>query len=328
MSIQFKILGGRTRDNAALVTVDNGRGRTELLFDCGEGCLDGLGKGRRRTIDGVFFSHFHMDHIAGFDGFFRHTFGRNTMPNRVWGPQGTGAVMQHRFQGFVWNMLGSRQAHWIVEDIAPERITTARFELSEAFAVRHDEGTRPFTGRVWETDDFTVDAVVMDHGTDSIAYILRETPRINVDMDRLAAMGLTPGPWMQALKGDAEIVMVGDQARDLGPLRSELLVETPGASIAYFTDFYLDEAGIERVAPLLSGCDTLVCEAQYRHADLDLARRNHHMTATLTAQLARAAEVGHLVLFHISERYEIPDQDDLLAEAQAIFPATSFPDHW
>jgi ribonuclease Z len=122
--------------------------------------------------------------------------------------------------------------------------------------------------------------------------------------------------------------MIENQARDLGPLRRELLVETPGASIAYFTDFYLDEAGIERVAPLLSGCDTLVCEAQYRHADLDLARRNHHMTATLTARLAKAANVGRLVLFHISERYEKPDQQELLTEAQAIFPATSFPDHW
>lgn len=328
MTIKFDILGGRARDNALLVAVDSGTGRTELLFDCGENCLDGLGKGRRRAIDGLFFSHLHMDHVAGFDGFFRQTYGRRTKPNRVWGPRGTSTAMHHRFQGFVWNLVQGRQASWMVTDITRDSLSTSRFEFAEAFALRHDEGTRPFTGRVCETPDFTVDALVMDHGTDSIAYILRETPSVNIDTRMLGQMGLTPGPWLQALKGDAESVDIDGDVRALAPLRSRLLVETERESIGYFTDFYLDEAGIDHVAPLLRGVDTLVCEAQYRHADRDLAQRNHHMTAPLTARLAKEAGVGRLILFHVSDRYERGDHDAMLAEARAIFPATDFPDHW
>ncbi|MEM9139454.1 MAG: ribonuclease Z, partial [Pseudomonadota bacterium] len=98
--------------------------------------------------------------------------------------------------------------------------------------------------------------------------------------------------------------------------------------IAYLTDFYLDEAEIMRLAPSLQGCKTLVCEAQYRHADLELARKNKHMTVTNTAKLARAAEVEALILFHISERYDLAEQDAMLDEARAIFPNTAFPAHW
>lgn len=328
MSIAHEILGPRYGDNALMVTVDSGRARSQWLFDCGEGVLDGIGKGRRQAIDGLFFSHLHMDHVAGFDGFFRHVFRRRSKPNRIWGPAGTAAAMQHRFRGFLWNWSGSRSAIWTVEEIAAEGIATAQFDFAEAFALRRDTGRRAFDGRVLSTRDMTVDALILDHGTDSIGYILRETPSLNVDTGRLAALGLEPGPWLTALREGAERAVVAGEARDLAPLREELLVERAGDSIAYLTDFYLDEAGIERLAPALAGVGTLVCEAQYRNADRDLAERNGHMTAGLTGRLAREAGVGALTLVHLSERYEPPEQAALLDEARAEFEPTGVPGHW
>jgi ribonuclease Z len=38
--------------------------------------------------------------------------------------------------------------------------------------------------------------------------------------------------------------------------------------------------------------------------------------------------VGRLVLFHLSDRYRPEQWRELLDEARAIFPATSFPEHW
>ena len=52
------------------------------------------------------------------------------------------------------------------------------------------------------------------------------------------------------------------------------------------------------------------------------------MTATQVATLAKRASVGRLVLFHLSDRYQPDEWQALLAEAQAIFPATSVPEHW
>ncbi|MEM9140146.1 MAG: MBL fold metallo-hydrolase [Pseudomonadota bacterium] len=331
MAITFNVLGDRSRDNALLVCIDSGQKQTTLLFDCGEGCLSGLGYGAIQAIDGLFFSHLHMDHIGGFDSYFRCTFDRTSKANRIWGPKDATRILQHRFQGFVWNLVDGKPGAWIVEDIEESGISTARFDLGEAFATRHDAGHRPFEGQVIETTEYTVDAFVMDHGIDSIAYLVREQPRSNIDMDEVADLGLKPGPWMQALKSSDsknETVEIDGTPVPLADLRSRLLRETPGDSIAYLTDFYLDEAEIARLAPSLQGCKTLVCEAQYRHADLELARKNRHMTVTNTAKLARAAEVEALILFHISERYDLAEQDAMLDEARAIFPNTAFPAHW
>lgn len=331
MAITFDVLGDRSRDNALLVTVDSGQNRTNLLFDCGDGCLSDLGFGTIQSIDALFFSHLHMDHIGGFDSFFRCNFDRTAKPNRIWGPKDTAEILQHRFRGFVWNLVEGKTASWIVEDIEADVLTSARFELHEAFSVRRDTGKRPFDGRVLENPDFTVDAFVMDHGTDSIAYLVSEAPRLNIDMAKVRTLGLKPGPWMQVLKSQdppEDTIEIDGQPIPLAALRRDLLTRTPGDSIAYLTDFYLAEAEIARMAPSLKGCGTLVCEAQYRHADLELAKRNRHMTVTNSAKLAKAAEVDSLVLFHISERYDAQAQQDMLAEARMIFPNTSFPLHW
>ena len=103
---------------------------------------------------------------------------------------------------------------------------------------------------------------------------------------------------------------------------------TPGDSVAYLTDFLLDDTAAGRLAEALKGVGSVVCESQYRDADLELARRNYHMTAVQAASLAARAGVGRLVLFHLSDRYRPEEWAGLLAEARAVFPATAFPDHW
>jgi len=331
MTIRFEVLGERSRDNALFVTVDSGQKRSSLLFDCGDGCLSGLGFGAIQSIDALFFSHLHMDHIGGFDSYFRCNFDRTAKPNLIWGPKETSAILQHRFQGFIWNLIEEKAGSWIVREIDADTINSSRFELHEAFSVRHDAGHEPFEQTVLTTPEFSVDAFIMDHGIDSIAYLVREAARLNVDTEKMKRSGLKPGPWVQALKSpgtDEGPIDVNGTSMSVSALRADLLVETHGDSIAYLTDFYLDETEIMRLAPSLQQCQTLVCEAQYRHADLDLARKNHHMTVTNTAKLAREAGVSSLVLFHISERYDLAEQQELLAEAQAIFPNTAFPAHW
>jgi ribonuclease Z len=124
------------------------------------------------------------------------------------------------------------------------------------------------------------------------------------------------------------MVVVGGASRLVRELQDALLTVTPGDSVAYLTDFLLDEPAVERLTDALRGVGTVVCESQYRHADLELARRNRHMTATQVAQLANRAGVGRLVLFHLSDRYTREEWPEPLAEARAVFPTTDFPSHW
>lgn len=332
MSISSQVLGSAGRDNALLVTVDSGQAVSRLLFDCGDGCLWQLPFGELQEIDHVFFSHLHMDHIGGFDTFFRCTFNRTARANHVWGPPRTAEILHHRLQGFIWNLIGEQQASWRVHDLHGDRIETQRFELTEAFAQAHSEAGCDYDRVFLESAGYTVEALLMNHGTPSVAYIVREPARVNVVTSRLTGIGLRPGPWLQKVRGaratDSEMIEVGGVQRSLAELQDALLVESPGESVAYLTDFLLDENATDRLALALRGVGTVVCESQYRRADAELARRNYHMTATQVATLAARAEVGRLVLFHLSDRYQPDEWQQMLGEARAVFPATAFPEHW
>ena len=331
MSIAFQILGPPGRDNALLVRIDGGQAIERLLFDCGEGCLSELPVSEVMRIDHLCFSHLHMDHVAGFDRFFRCNYDRDSKPNRIWGPPETARIMHGRFQGYLWNLHKTMSGSWLVSDIHPDETRTKRFELREAFAVAHDERTEIHHGVFCEGAGFTAEAWLMDHMTPSVAYLVRECARQNVDEARLAAMALKPGPWLNELKnpspGASEVVVDGI-THSLDELRSALIVETPGESIAYLTDFLLDGAALDWLSDRLRGCRTIVCECQYRHADRDLASKNYHMTTTLSATLAKQAGAGELVLMHLSDRYERGDWAEMLKEAREVFPDTRFPAHW
>lgn len=331
MSISFEILGSAGHDNALLVRVDTGHSVDRLLFDCGDGCIDQLPFGELLDIDHVLFSHLHMDHVSGFGQFFRSNLNRIMKPNRLWGPPETSRILQHRFQGYLWNLHDAMDAPWHVSDIYPDQVRTTRFELQEAFAVAHDEGSVPYQRTIIDAPAYHVDAITMDHHTPVIAYVVREKARHNIDPASLEKSGLPPGPWMQRLKeihhADDEIMIQGANY-SLEVLRRELLIETPGDSVAYLTDFLLDESAVERLAEFLQGCDTIVCEGQYRHADLELAHRHFHMTTVLSAQLAKRVATRRLILIHLSRRYQQPEWLEMLREAREWFPAAEFPPGW
>jgi ribonuclease Z len=332
MGITYQILGGPGQDNAVFVRVDTGQDIQRCLFDCGEGCVT-TAQGAPafaevQQTDYLLFSHLHMDHIGGFDSFFRATFNR-PKPVSVWGPPETSRILHHRFQGFMWNLIEGQPGTWYVHDVYPDRQTAFRFEAGEAFATAHPAGER--SGPIISTPALTIEAMALNHGTPSLGYLLREPPRANIDPAALARLGLRPGPWIQALKAPADpaaTLEIDGVAHSQPALREQLVVETPGDSLAYLTDFMLDEGATERLAAWIQGCGTIICESQYRAADAELARRNFHLTAPAAAELARRANAGRLVLFHLSNRYRRPEWAELLAEARAVFPHTVFADHW
>lgn len=333
MAIAWRVLGEAGRDNAVLMTVDRGQGASRCLFDCGEACVASLALAERRDLDEVFFSHLHMDHVAGFDTLFRANLFRSHPRNRLWGPPGTAEILHHRFRGYLWNLhRGMPDIPWWIVDIDDVELQTWRFQLGEAFEVAHDEGRVRRDEALLALPDATVTALSLDHHTPSMAYLVRERSHRNLDVARLEALGLKPGPWLAQLKdptvpGETELELA-DRRFSWQELRDQLLVERRGDAVAYCTDFGLDAPTLDRLVPFLEGCTTLICEGHYRHVDLELARQHRHLTTVQAAELAAAAGVGELVLFHLSDRYRRDEWQAMLDEARAIFPATSCPKAW
>ncbi len=332
MSIDYQILGQPGRDNALFVEINSGQSIHRLQFDCGEACLRDLPVSQIQAIDALLFSHFHIDHVAGFDAFLRSNHNRADRPVSIWGPAGATEIIHHRLQGVTWNLVEGEPGEFVVTDIHPDRLVSTGFLARERFAVAHGRGEQALSGTVIDHGDFSVDVCMLDHGTPSAAYCVREKPRVNIDTAVLARLGLTPGAWLKRIKDPAadphEEVQVGGELFRLGELRERLLVTTPGGSIAYLTDFRLDAVSEERLVAMLQGCQTIVCENNFRDAEREAAERTFHMVSADVACLAARLRPEKLVLFHLSDRYTQAEWLEQLAEVRAVFAATCFPDSW
>ena len=330
MSLVHQVLGKPGRDNALLVRVESGQRVSRLLFDCGDGCLSELSFAEIQAIDHLFFSHLHMDHVGGFDSFFRCTFNRQAKANRIWGPKGTSTILQHRLQGYWWNLVEGQNATWHINDVSNGKIDRFRYELPESFAVSHCDGAITTTDIILDEEDFTVRAIFLNHHGLCLGYLVQEKPKFNIQTDRLANLGLRPGAWVKHLKDGTMTgeVDINGKSFSMETLRAELLVESTGDSLAYLTDFLLDDSTFNQLVETLRGCRTVVCEAQYRDQDSGLAERNHHTTTKQVARMAAEADIGELQLFHLSDRYTCSEWNEMLAETLTEFERSSFPQSW
>ncbi|MEZ5711205.1 MAG: MBL fold metallo-hydrolase [Sphingobium sp.] len=85
----------RTQAGTAILVEAGG---DRFLFDCGRGCTTRLAQHDPRlvsSIDKIFLTHLHSDHVVGIPDLWLNgwTQGRGT-PLSVWGPTGTGAMME------------------------------------------------------------------------------------------------------------------------------------------------------------------------------------------------------------------------------------------
>ncbi|MDF1824608.1 MAG: MBL fold metallo-hydrolase [Verrucomicrobiales bacterium] len=336
MSIQWKILGQPGADNALFLTVDSGQSVEYLLFDCGENCLSSLKPSLIQSIAHLAFSHFHMDHVSGFDTFFRHNYNRPETPVNIWGPGGTIELMHHRFRSFSWNLHHEQPGEWIVREIDENKVASSRFLTSEAFAISHRLNDIPRDNEPLQAArNFQMEAMLLPHGTiPSVAYRLIESEKQNISPEALQRSPHAPGSWLQALtdpsQDDDSSVQVGTKSLHLGDLREEFLISTPGESIAYLTDFRVEEgsASWQRLCDWLKGTGTLISECQYHSRDRSLAIQNGHMTSDEVGRLASEAGAGRLVLQHLSRRYGTSTWSEMLAEARGKFSKSDFPPEW
>lgn len=329
MSIRYTVLGKPGEDNALLVSLNSGEKETTILFDCGEDTVSTLSISQRQSIALVCFSHFHIDHIAGFDSWFRTVYDRTDAPNILAGPPGSTDILGNRLRGFEWNLQTESPVQWQIIEIHKDRMHSSSFALRNSFSP-HDVKQQELSGLPVPDENFSVEPVFLNHSTVSLGYIIKEKAKRNINTENLRALGLQPGPWLQVVKdlhNPQKQLTINGKAYNLENLRKSLLSETPGESLAYLTDFSPEKTHPELLEKL-KGCTTIICEAQYSLDDEALALKNYHLTTIQAAMLAYRAGAGKLVLHHISARYPLERYPALLAEARSIFRNTSFPSAW
>ena len=304
-----------------------------MLFDLGR--IDRQPAASLLKIGHVFVSHTHMDHFIGFDHLLRIFLARELHLD-VFGPPGIIANVRGKLAGYTWNLIESYPFTLTVHEVGLERIEAVHLPARTAFAPEPLQ-SRPFDGVLVDTPQLTVTTAHLDHRIPCLGFALAEKTRLNVRPERLAALGVPPGRWLNQLKDgvregrpddtpiDAEWRSTdGPQTRrfTLGELRDELLVTTRGQKIAYVVDTLFSRGNLERISVLANGADVFFCESLFLDADRDQASKRYHLTARQAGTLARAAGVARLETFHFSSRYD-RNPVPLRAEAQAVFRGES-----
>jgi ribonuclease Z len=247
------------------------RGGERLLFDCAEGTQRQLLRSSVGLVEltEIFLTHFHADHILGLPGMLK-TFalrGREA-PLVVYGPRGLVDLMAS-----LKRVIGKLSYDVrLVELAAGDALDREGYRLA-TFDVRH--------------------------GVSSLGWSVIELMRPGrFDVEAADALGVAPPQRGQLQRGSPVTVDGREVTPDdvLGPSR-------PGRKIVITGD----TAPSDEIVEAAWHADVFVTEATFLHEERDRAEETLHQTALQAAEVAGRAEVGLLVLTHLSNRYFGPE---------------------
>ena len=273
--------------------------RSEMwLFDCGEGTQHQFLRSNLRLsqLRRVFITHMHGDHVFGLPGLLASLGLSGSCQEGVdlYGPDPLDSFLKGAL-----NTSSTRIGY-------PLQVHRARPAA--------EQGTVLF-----EDDAVTVRCTPLTHRVPAYAYRVDQKPLAGrFDIDQAKALGIPPGPVYSRLKRGESVTLEDGRIIDGTTLCSP---ERPGGSVMICTDTVFCDAAVE----LAQGVDLLIHESTFAHAEAEMAFQKQHSTSTMAAQTAAEAGVGQLAITHLSPRYAPGNPvspDDLLKEAQAIFPNT------
>lgn len=266
------------------------------LFDCGEATQHQIWDSpvKLTKINRIFITHLHGDHLFGLPGILgSRSFQGASSPLVLYGPKG--------IKTFVDITLKTSQ-------------TFLRYPLE---IIEIEEDCR------LKAPPFSIEVKKLDHGIPSYGYRLEEQDQPGrLDAKKLQEAGVPPGPHYRLLK-EGKTVKLPDGRT----LNGQDYISPPKKRRR------LAILGDTRCTPnarrLADRCDLLIHEATYRRDQTELAKKYFHSTCTQAATVAKEARVKHLILNHISSRFQKEECEALLKEAKEIFPATDIArDRW
>ncbi|WP_319575974.1 MBL fold metallo-hydrolase [uncultured Desulfobacter sp.] len=281
--------------------------KLSLLLDLGDG--QRLPGKLAHQVTNVFISHAHLDHISGFLPLLRARMG-NLPACNIFGPPGITANIQGMVNGVLWDRLESPGPEFHVHELDTDAMTVSRVQGGKRWPkLIAKENIQD--NLILETGVFKARAIQLDHGTPVMAYKIELEPGLNINKTALAHMSLSAGPWLGRLKtaiasGHLESLIRLPDGRSIsaGVLAETLIRVSPALSLVYATDFANSPSNRERLIRFAQNAHTFFCEAAFTRAHKARATASGHLTADACGEIAKVANVGQLVPFHFSKRYD------------------------
>ena len=260
-----------------------------FMIDCGEGTQLTL---RRNNVNfnrvmTLFLSHLHGDHCLGLTGLVSTMglLGRSA-PLHIYGPADTEKLFRPHIDYFSPNL--GYEVHF-------HAIDTTKHAL------------------VYEDRSLEIYSIPLKHRIECCGFMFREKPGLRHILNYMIERHEIPYCQINNIKNGMDYVKPSGECI---PNEELTTPAAPPRSYAYCSDTQYDES----IIPYIKDVDLLYHEATYADDREDLAEKYNHSTARQAANIAKAANVGKLVIGHYSQRYK--DETLLLNEAREVFEET------
>ena len=257
-----------------------------FLIDCGEGTQVQLRKNKIKfsRINHIFISHLHGDHFFGLPGLvstFR-LLGRDKEMH-VYGPKGIKEAI---------TLLLKLGDSWTNYPLIFHELTSRESEL------------------IFEDDKVLVETIPLNHRVYTNGFLFREKlGERKLDTQAVAKYKIDRA-YFRNIKNGKDVVLENGKVI----LNSKLTFDPPKAkSYAYCSD----TAYKPDIVNQIKNVDALYHESTFLDSEAHLSDKTKHATAKEAAGIAKAADVGQLILGHYSTRYKSIDL--FKSEAQEIF---------
>lgn len=236
-------------------------------------------------MDHIAISHLHGDHYLGLPGLIStfNLLGRTRALN-VYGPPELEEILAMHFR------VGEGQLEFPLNFMATQ---------SEAPAVLFEDAT------------VILESFPVRHRIPTTGFLIREKPREpGIKKEWVRRFNLIPSEILTLKKGEDVLrsdgqIIASDEACHPAP-------EPRSYAFSGDTKYW------ERIPEFVSGVSLLYHEATFDDSMKERAVKTYHSTASQAARVAKQADVGALILGHISARYASADLH--LEQARAIFP--------
>jgi ribonuclease Z len=257
------------------------------LIDCGEGTQQQMLRFgvKASRIDNIFISHLHGDHYLGLVGLLSslHLNGRTKTLNLF--------------------------APFQLKEIIDIQLKYSETELQ--YEINYVDTDPAKAALIFENQDITVETIPLYHRIPTTGFLFKQKNRNRKLLKDKAEELNIPVEYYTALKKGQNYV-----APDGRVYKNSDLTVAPEApkTYAYCSDTIYSEQYFKQI----SGVDLLYHESTFLNDMLERAQSTFHTTALQAGHVALKTSVKKLALGHFSARYKT--LDDLLAEAQTVFP--------
>ncbi len=244
-----------------------------FLIDCGEGTQVQLRKNKIKfsRINHIFISHLHGDHFFGLPGLIStfRLLGRDKEMH-IYGPKGIKEAMTLMLK------LGDS---WTNYPLIFHELNSKEAEL------------------IFEDEKVTVETIPLNHRIYTNGFLFKEKlgdRKLNIEA---VAKYKIDKAYFQNIKNGHNI-----ELEDGSLIHNSELTFDPIKPKSYA--FCSDTSYKPAIVPQIANVDVLYHESTFLNSEIHLVTKTKHTTASEAALIAKAANVGTLILGHFSTRYK------------------------